>query len=210
MNGTLAVIEDAQMENELSGYLIHLFKSNPEVFSFCNIDLFELTGFAIILAQHKTVGPVEEAPVRNPYTGKVINYENWIPGYPNGNFQDRGEYWQTWVWTEIGGRFHHKTKTHPFCFVCEGMSSTKPVLRVRGLCKDSQFDRKFVISSHIKEVFFLQGDRHTNITYDRKQKMWVMISMRRIKEYETGGREPEATQPVRAWSKVGFKFIKNK
>ena len=49
---------------------------------------------------------------------------------------------------------------------------------------------------------FLQGDRHTNITYNRRDKQWMMTSMRKMIEYEAGGREPEATEPVIATSKV--------
>ena len=77
------------------------------------------------------------------------------------------------------------------------------MLRVRGQCPESQFDIKFVIASNTREVLFLQGDRHSNITYVRAEQVWVMTSMRRMIEYETGGREPGATQPVRAISKVG-------
>ena len=202
MNGTLAVIPDSETEKQFSEYLVPIFETNPDVLKICNIDSFETDGPAMILAQHKAIGPVEEAPVKNPYTGEVITYSNWLAGYPNRNFQDKGEYWHTWIWRAGSSRIMHRSNTYSLCFVCDGGSSTVPVLRVRGLCHQSQFDRKFVIASNTREVLFLQGDRHTNITYDREQRMWVMTSMRKMIEYETGGREPEATQPVRAWSKV--------
>ena len=53
------------------------------------------------------------------------------------------------------------------------------MLRVRGQCPESQFDIKFVIASNTREVLFLQGDRHSNITYVRAEQVWVMTSMRR-------------------------------
>ena len=207
MNGTLAVISDSETEKEFSHYLVPIFETNPGVLKICNIDSFETDGPAMILAQHKTLGTVEEAPVRNPYTGEVITYENWLSGYPNRNFQDKGEYWHTWIWRAGASRIMHRSNTYSLCFVCDGGGSTVPVLRVRGLCQKSQFDRKFVIASNTREVLFLQGDRHTNITYDRVEKKWVMTSMRKMIEYETGGRDHEATQPVRATSKAKIETL---
>ena len=202
MNGTLAVIQDSETEEQFKYYLTPLFESNPEVLRICNIDSFETEGPAMILAQHKTAGTIEDSPVKNPYTNQVIEYTNWLPGYPNGNFLDRGEFWHTWIWKNGESRILHRSDSYPLCFVCNGKGISLPTFRLRGLCKKSQFDRKYILASNKKDVMFLQGDRHTNITYNRRNKQWVMTSMRKMIEYETGGREPEATEPVIATSKV--------
>ena len=202
MNGTLAVIPDSDTEKQFTSFLKPIFESNPDVLRICNIDSFETEGPAMILAQHKTAGRIENSPIRNPYTNDVIEYDNWLPGYPNGNFLDRGEYWHTWIWQNGQSRILHRSDSYPLCFVCNGNGITLPVFRLRGLCQQSQFDRRYVIASNSKDLMFLQGDRHTNITYNRKDKKWVMKSMRKMIEYETGGREPEATEPVVAISKV--------
>ena len=78
---------------------------------------------------------------RDPYTGEPITFTNWFPGWPDGNWIDRGTYWHVWVYKEGETAFISEFPTTSLCFFCSGLTPQLQVVKLRGLCTESQFDR---------------------------------------------------------------------
>ena len=126
-----------------------------------------------MLPQHKNIGKVETSPVKNPYNGEFIHYVNWMDGFPNVNFV-KGKEWLTWVYNNGDPRFIHTSNESTFCYTCDGRTSLLPILKMRGLCEKSQFDKKYVLAYNAEDAMFYQGDRHINITYESVRNSWVI------------------------------------
>ena len=204
MKATHSVVSN---EADFEGYgkfIKKTIEANPLVADQCNwMDVGFDFGPTFLLAQHKSKGPVQTSPVKNPYTGDIITYVNWFDGSPNGNFINKGEYWMAFKYNADGSKFIHASNQRPFCFTCDGNGSVLPVLRMRGLCSGSQFDRNYLLASNNEDALFYQGDRHTNITYDKENRFWVIMSNRKV----DGGQGKD--KPVKGISMVS-KFIKMK
>ena len=67
----------------------------------------------------------------------------------------------------------------PYCFSCDGIGVDLPVLRMRGFCQNSQFDKNYVLAQNSEDILFFQGDRHTNITFNKNRDLWIIVSNRK-------------------------------
>ena len=199
LNATHTVINNKEEDIEYTDFIANTLENNKAVAETCSyVNVGQQYGPTFILAQHKEEGPVETNPVQNPYTGEEIDYVNWYNGWPNSNYIDKGSYWIAFNYNGGDSKFIHFTNNDPLCFTCDGLSSNLPVVRMRGLCKGSQFDRNYVLAQNDEDVLFYQGDRHTNITYDREKSLWRIVSNRKIE----GGLEEDF--PVYGYSMVRF------
>jgi hypothetical protein len=127
----------------------------------------------------------------------VVTFLNWFPGWPDGNYIDRGKYWHVWVYkTGETGMITEGVNT-PICFACSGRTSELQVLRLRGLCEASQFDRTYILAASGPEPLFYQGDRHTNLTYLADRGGWLLTSVRSNK-----GKTEPLLPPVTAFTEV--------
>ena len=197
INGSHSVIRDKEEEEDYSEFIKDALAANEEVKESCNyVNEGSQYGPSFVLAQHKQLGPLETSPVRDPYTGDIINYTNWYTGWPNGNFLDKGSYWLVFKYKYGDSSFIHRWDTQPFCFTCDGQDTVVPIVRMRGLCEESQFDKNYILASNHRDVLFYQGDRHTNISYDHHRERWVMVSNRRVEKSFI------KDDPVLAYSKV--------
>ena len=129
---------------------------------------------------------------------QVVTFLNWFPGWPDGNYIDRGKYcWHVWVYkTGETGMVTEGANT-PICFACSGLTSELQVLRLRGLCEASQFDRTYILAASGPEPLFYQGDRHTNLTYLADRGGWLLTSVRSNK-----GKTEPLLPPVTAFTEV--------
>ena len=181
LNATHTVINTKEEDTEYRDYIQNTLEDNKDVAKTCGyINVGREYGPTFILAQHKDEGAVESNPVKNPYTSKEIYYVNWYYGWPNGNYIDKGGYWIAFVYNGGDNKFIHFSDNVALCFTCDGLGSSLPVVRLRGLCKNSQFDKNYVIAENREDVLFYQGDRHTNITYHQEEQLWYIISNRKV------------------------------
>ena len=206
MYATHSVISNMEEDLEYREFIKNNIKSNPEIDEECS---FLNSGIqydpVFILAQHKEEGEMETTPVKNPYTGEIISYINWFPGWPNGNFINKGGYWHAWNYNGGDSKFIHQGDDMPFCFSCLGKESIPPILRMRGLCEGSQFDKNYVLAQNTEALIFYQGDRHTNITFNEESEGWKIVSNRRINRIRLGADNVDYT--VTGFSKV-YVFIR--
>ena len=79
---------------------------------------------------------------------------------------------------------------------------------MRGLCAGSHFDRNFVLASSSDDVLFYQGDRYTNITYDRENRLWAIISNRQAGTGLSKGNEVKVSLSLRVTEDVGIIILK--
>ena len=197
INGTQTVIRNEVDHKKYEAFFAGVFKANPEVESKCDYtDLGSKYGPVFRLAQHKTEGPIESNSVTNPYNGDIIKYVRWLDGFPNANFVNKDSY--HWIFTYNGedSKYIHAYTYTPLCFTCDGVGSLVPVLKMRGLCQGSQFDKNYVLAYNSENILFYQGDRHTNITYNVDKNLWVITSNSRTE----GGLQKD--KPVKGFSKV--------
>ena len=191
------VIKDDRANREYTEFIKTALETDKSVAETCNFfNVGNEYGPTFILAQHKDTGPINLHPMKDPYSGDIISFTNWYPGWPNSNFIDKGDYWHTFVYNEGKSRFIHQTNDTACCFSCDGLESNLPIVRMRGLCLNSQFDKNYILAASSKDILFYQGDRHTNITYDKELKIWEITSNRGTQ----GGYEKEV--PARGHSKV--------
>jgi hypothetical protein len=201
LNATHTVINNKEDDIEYRDFITKTLENNKDVVETCShANVGNQYGPTFILAQHKAEGEVETNPVQNPYTGVNISYANWYNGWPNSNYIDKDSYWIAFNYNGGDSKFLHFTNSDPLCFTCAGLSNNLPVVRMRGLCKGSQFDRNYVLAQNNEDVLFYQGDRHTNITYNREESLWRIISNRKVE----GG--PEQDPPVKGYSMVRFQI----
>ena len=197
MNGKHSVVSNAEESQEYTSFITDVLETNEVVNEGCNyINEGSQYGPSFILAQHKEIGPLETNPVKNPYNGDVITFIDWYNGWPNGNFLDKGSYWMVFKYNDGNSKYIHQINSQPFCFTCDGVGSVLPIVRMRGLCQTSQFDKNYIIAQNSEDVLFYQGDRHTNISFDQDNNRWVMVSNRKIEK----GMEEDL--PVFGFSKV--------
>lgn len=207
MHATHSVIGTQEEDEKYRTFINNTLTNNPEIEDECSyVDVGTKYDPVFILAQHKTEGRLEDSPVLNPYTGDIITYVDWFPGWPNGNFINKGSYWQAWNYNGGDSKFIHRWSDMPFCFTCDGHQSILPILRMRGLCQESQFDKNYVLAQNHDSVMFYQGDRHTNITYSSKREGWVIISNRRINRRRPGADTEDYI--VTGFSKVGNQLLR--
>ena len=194
---THSVVSNEEQDRKYTIFMNNTFKTNPEVEDMCSyVNEGSQYGPAFVLAQHKEKGSLEESPLRNPYSGEVVDYFKWYDGWPNGNFIDKGSYWNVYIYNNGDSRYIHRWNNEPFCFTCEGLDPVLPIVRLRGLCKESQFDKKYIYAQNSDDILFYQGDRHTNITFNKELQQWVMVSNRKSpKDFKTD-------VPVKGFSSV--------
>ena len=201
MHGKHSVISDAEDDMKYREFINKTLDTNPEIEDDCSYnDVGTHYDPVFILAQHKSEGPVETNPIKNPYTCENITYVKWFPGWPNSNFISKGSYWQAWNYNGGDSKFIHRWNDMPFCFTCDGWETILPILKMRGLCEESQFDKNYVIANNDQSVLFYQGDRHTNITYNKEMGGWLIISNRRINRRRPAAETEDFT--VSGFSKV--------
>ena len=124
------------------------------------------------VAHKKDFGHV---PYQNEYTGEVLNMTDdmWqIP--PSANTIWENPYYNFWLsWRYSNFKFQERgpgVGTHTAkCSKCEGESITLPLVRLRGLCVKSKFDKKYSFGDDNVQGIYFQGERGTNITTNMTQ-----------------------------------------
>ena len=200
LGASLGVVRDSGENSQLAALMATQLAASPQVEGKCSH--YEMLGGiqygpSLLLAQHKGKGPVEESPVRDPYTGQDVTFTNWFPGWPDANYVDKGNYWHVWVYKAGETGMITEWGTVPICFSCRGATNQLQLLRLRGLCRESQFDRTYILAATREEPLFFQGDRHTNLTYSQARGGWLLTAVRSSK-----GQPAPLLPPVTAFSEA--------
>lgn len=115
------------------------------------------------VAHRKAPGPYI---YRNEYTGELLNVteDDWnIP--PSPNSRDLNIFNAFWLAMEYSNlKYTDRTIGDGSCQACVGNQNLIPWVRIRGLCKKSVFDKRYMIGDDYYQGIFFQGERGTNIT----------------------------------------------
>ena len=151
LNATHSVISNEEENAAYSRFIANKLSTNAEVQDICSyVNEGSNYGPTFILAQHKEEGPLEASPVKDPYNGKTINYVNWFTGWPNGNYINKGSFWTAFKYNDGDSKFIHRYSNEPYC---DGNGVDLPVLRMRGFCQNSQFDKNYVLAQNSEDIF---------------------------------------------------------
>ena len=105
-------------------------------------------------------------------SNKTVNLDNmWSSGQPNG--QDLQQCIELYTST---GQFNDESCTYKTCFMCKWYS--EPVFVLRGLCKTTEIDEKYVLLPDVTyddNLFFL-GLARTNILYSKEMHSWLIVT----------------------------------
>ena len=107
------------------------------------------------------------------YTKTPMPNDLWAPSQPNGNES------QPYTFSELkrnDGRLYDYTATQlPYVLRCQCQFPEQPILRLRGLCKDSIIDNVFSLIQQNRNVT-LRGITNTEIRFSQAMELptWVL------------------------------------
>ena len=105
-------------------------------------------------------------------SNETVNLDNmWSSGQPNG--QDLQQCIELYIST---GKFNDESCALKTCFMCKWYS--EPVFVLRGLCKTTEVDEKYVLLPDVTyddNLFFL-GLARTNILYSKEMHSWLIVT----------------------------------
>ena len=120
------------------------------------------------------------SPIKKNRSGNLINQISkeivhldhmWLPGQPNG--QEMQQCIQFFANT---GEFNDESCSYKTCFICEWLK--EPVFLLRGLCKATEIDEKYVLLSDVTyddNLLFL-GFGDYNILYHKAMNSWLIVT----------------------------------
>jgi hypothetical protein len=117
-----------------------------------------------------TKGP-GNVPYKDEYSGELLNMTSdmWhLPQSPNAiwpNFYN--SVWLMWWYSTT--KFSDRQIGEPYCQKCEGENILVPLVKVRGLCEKSVFDKQYRVGDDNTQGVYFQGERGTNITTKMKK-----------------------------------------
>ena len=106
------------------------------------------------------------------YSREAIPAGMWIPGQPNGNESQPFTSQET---DTEDGRLYDVYNMHPVGRRCQCKFSERPILRLRGLCKDSYIDSHFTIIIQDRRAVF-KSVRNSEIQFSKSLKIptWIL------------------------------------
>ena len=130
------------------------------------------------VAHRKATGPHSLNPYKDEYTGEVVNLtsDDWhLPPSPNSvepNFYNN--FWQQISYDSL--KFMERTLSGS-CHTCVGKQPLIPWINIRGLCRKSKFDKRYMIGDDNATGIYFQGEFHTNITKDKDSRPTKLIML---------------------------------
>ena len=121
------------------------------------------------------------SPIKKNGSGNLIDQisdktvhldgDMWEPGEPNGlDLQQCIEF------DAMTGEFDDESCSFKTCFICKWIN--EPVFLLRGLCKTSEIDEKYVLLPDVTydDSLFFFGFGHYNIIYSKDMNSWLIVT----------------------------------
>ena len=122
---------------------------------------------------------LEEGTFRNRYTDQVLEYMPWMPGSPypdatsynclNGlQFVKSGTSQQILAGSKVRDE---PCEGRLYCNLC--LSRKNLIIKVRGLCGGSHFDRSYKLSIDQNNLPVYLGETSSSISFDKENEQWI-------------------------------------
>ena len=138
--------------------------------------------FSLLASKSPNCGSLM-SPIKKNGSGNLIDQiskktvhlgsDMWSPGQPNGqDLQQCIEY------STSTGHFNDQSCSSEECFICKWIR--EPVFVVRGLCKTSDVDEKYVLLPDVTydDSLFFFGFGDYNIIYSKDMNSWLIVADR--------------------------------